>query len=81
MATTSETTYTHTCDLCGEVHDKQDLRHLDAAQASTYIMGKGTPPWRADICEKCLDKPIRDVMTLFEKRRQDDPDTWRRTTR
>ena len=57
MATTSRTTYTHTCDLCGTAHPRHDLRRFGLVTISEggpvssrnpEIQG---PP--VDVCPAC----------------------------
>jgi hypothetical protein len=65
MATKSETTYTHTCDLCGQVKDDYQLRHL-YDKPSTM---PSTMPKKVDICQDCsATKEIDHVFAYFDEK-------------
>ena len=59
MATTSETVYTYTCDLCGTERDDKDLTSLYDA---TAISRK---PGRVDICVDCHARPVADALAFL----------------
>ena len=67
MATTSETTYTHTCDFCGAEHDKDDLAHLYGAPDPAAPMRPGD---RADICPACRSRPAGEVLDFLAGKRK-----------
>jgi len=73
MATTSRTTYTYTCDLCGTAHPRHDLRRFGlvtiseggpASSRNPEIQG---PP--GDVCPACRERPISELLALLEKRK------------
>jgi hypothetical protein len=72
MATTSKTSYTHTCDLCGAEHPRDGLRRFglvairegDITFRNPEIQG---PP--GDVCPACQQRPIADLAALLEARR------------
>ena len=73
MATKTEIIHTYLCDLCGGEHEKDDLERLYGKQGRTI---SDDDPTRFDICSQCQDKPVREVISLLEQRRQADPQRW-----
>ena len=69
MATTSKTTYTHTCDLCGGEGARGDLRRLgrvDISEGDIIIRNpelKGKP---CDVCPACQARPISELVAYVE---------------
>jgi hypothetical protein len=63
MATTSTTTYTHTCDLCGAERDKAELAHLYGKAGGA--MGRIDQGPQADICADCRSRPVGDVLDFL----------------
>jgi hypothetical protein len=62
MATSKETIYTHTCDLCGSVRDEAELAHLwNGEQMSRNVR-------RADICPDCRSRPVSEVLGFLATR-------------
>jgi len=72
VATASSTTYIHTCDLCGSVQLRTDLRRLGLAaidEGGIVLRNpeiKGPP---ADVCPACQERPIAELVTLLETRK------------
>jgi hypothetical protein len=67
MATTSATTYTHTCDLC---HEEREKAELTTVYSESYSVGgqrfQQAAQAGVDVCPKCAaDKPISEVLALF----------------
>jgi hypothetical protein len=65
MATTSQTTYTHTCDLCGQERDETELRQLYDSQSFGNRVAK-----KADVCQVCTAKPVGDVLDFLSSLRE-----------
>jgi hypothetical protein len=55
MAVRTETVTCHSCDLCGQDRDEDDLTRLDGGAKI------GQRP-QVDICNSCLARPIREVV-------------------
>lgn len=73
MSSTSATTFTHTCDLCGKeartVNHQSPFRKLYALDRSLYGQSMKTQQYYgADICDACQDRPVRDLLTWFGER-------------
>jgi hypothetical protein len=64
MATTSETTYTHTCDLCGKQKDQDELTQLYGKPDQSR--GPVTIHPKIDICADCGTRPVADVIAWFK---------------
>lgn len=73
MATSSKTTYTHTCDLCGAEHPRGDLRRFglvtiteDRPVSSRNPEIQGPP---GDVCPACQKRPISELLAILEARK------------
>jgi len=65
MATVSKTTYTHTCDLCGTEHRREELRRFGLfpvveGAPTPGVTGAGAT--RCDVCVDCRSRPIGDML-------------------
>jgi hypothetical protein len=66
MATTSETIYTHTSDLCGQVRDEEDLRKLCTKPQPRGGSGFLAPVYKTiDICPGCESRPVSEVLAFL----------------
>jgi len=76
MATTRKTVYTHTCDLCGEVQDEEDLRHLygevPSRQRGVAFNRQSARP-KADICDECQARPVSEVFAFLDGKAEGGP--------
>ena len=61
MATKTETVYHHTCDLCGNERDQDELSHLWGPTPR-----HGQRP-QIDICTDCQHKPVAEVIAWFAR--------------
>jgi hypothetical protein len=59
LATQTITTKHHSCDLCGQEHQENELAHLYGPGA--FPNREGT---RIDICANCQTRPIAEVVAL-----------------
>jgi hypothetical protein len=66
MATHTETTFTYTCDLCGEQQDKDDLRQLHGEPVPRGVGAADKTP-QADICPDCASRPVSDVLAFLDQ--------------
>ena len=72
VATTSRTTYTHTCDLCGAEKARDDLTRLVPIPISEgdgvefWSTGAVGPP--GDVCTACQHRPITELITFLKDR-------------
>ena len=86
MATTSETIYTHTCDLCGTKRERRGLRRLGLTDVEEGGLILRKPEISSgvtcDVCSACTERPLSEVLDYLavkaeEKRlpqaRQRDP--------
>lgn len=64
MATTSETIYTHTCDLCGAAHEKPELTKLYGPEHGDRFPPAAVKPV-IDICPDCHSRPVSDVLKFL----------------
>jgi len=69
VATTSKTTYTHTCDLCGAECARDDLRRLGWIDVSEGNISIRNPELRGkpcDVCPACQARPISELVAYAE---------------
>jgi hypothetical protein len=63
MATTHETIYTHTCDLCGTEKPEAELAHMFSAAPS---FTQRVSPKQVDVCADCAaTRPIADAVAFL----------------
>lgn len=68
MAKSSETIYTHTCDLCGEVKDQTELRQVwNGNPDLAHHPALADRIRAADICGSCQAKPVSEVFAFFTR--------------
>jgi hypothetical protein len=70
MSSTSVTTYTHVCDMCGKTEQAASHRTPFAtlyAKVATHASRGGIDTWQrpCDICPSCQDKPISELIRHF----------------
>jgi hypothetical protein len=73
VATTSRTTYTHICDLCGAEKERDELTRLVPIPISE---GDGVEYWSTaavgppgDVCVACQQRPITELIAFLKDRR------------
>ncbi len=72
MATTSRTTYTHTCDLCGAEHPRGELHGLGLVGVHDATPGLRPPEIegpQCDVCPACRERPVADLLAFLEERK------------
>ena len=84
MATTSRTTYIHTCDLCGAEKARDELTRLVPIPISE---GDGVEFWSAaavgppgDVCVACQQRPITELIAFLKDRRAEQEQARRAQT-
>ena len=68
MATTSKTTYTHTCDLCGAEATRGDLRRLGRTginEECVIIRNPELTGKPCDVCPACQARPISELVAFI----------------
>ncbi len=76
MATTSTTTYIHTCDLCGAEHPRGDLRGFGRVEIHDATPGMRRPEIegpQCDVCPACRQRPIADLLAVLDEREAGQP--------
>lgn len=66
MATETKTITTHSCDLCGQVKDQDQLRRLYGEPGRVVGGVLQEPGQRVDICESCADKSTHHVFAFID---------------
>jgi hypothetical protein len=71
MATTSQTTYTHTCDLCGTGAERKELRRFGLTDIAESAYGSSSDlrlrdKRTCDVCPACQSRPIADVLAVLD---------------
>lgn len=68
MATTTETIYHHTCDLCGAEKDEPELASVFSGLQMNGVAGVhiNSRSKQADICTACRSRPVSDLLAFFE---------------
>jgi uncharacterized protein YijF (DUF1287 family) len=69
MATRTETVYHHSCDLCGNERDQDELSHLWGPTPR-----HGQRP-EIDICADCQHRPVSELLTWFARQQEPAPRT------
>ena len=60
--------YTHTCDLCGTEHPREDLRRLGQVRIREEHIVTSDPKVEgptADVCEACKQRPIAELAAFL----------------